>query len=130
MAKATATLNYVDYNITAEVGRHKVTVDEPVINGGQDTGPAATDYLNIALASCTATTMKMYANRKQWKIDSLVVEVDKETSAEGKNIFKRTLYIKGTLDSEQLTRLMQIANVCPVHKILSHGNTVETVMGK
>lgn len=62
-------------------------------------------------------------------MDSLMVEVEKETSPDGKNIFKRTLHIKGLLDKDQLTRLMQIANSCPVHKVLSQANTVETAFG-
>jgi putative redox protein len=71
----------------------------------------------------------MYANRKQWKIDFLAVDVEKETTADGKYIFKRTLHIKGPLAEEQMNRLMQIANACPVHKILSQANTIETVLG-
>jgi putative redox protein len=129
MYKATATLGPIDYGITATVRHHSVTIDEPQSNGGQDTGPAPQEYLCIALASCTTATIKMYANRKQWKIDSLVVDVEKETAADGKNIFKRTLHIKGPLEGEQLTRLTQIANACPVHKILSQANTVETTLG-
>lgn len=128
MAKAKVTLGPVDYGMVAEVRNHKVIIDEPVGNGGRDTGPAATEYLCIALASCTAATIKMYANRKQWKIDALTVEVEKEISADGKNIFKRSLQIKGILDEEQMKRLMQIANVCPVHKILVQANTVETIL--
>ena len=130
MQKATVTLGPVDYGMTAEVRDHKLIVDELLTNGGQDSGPAPQEYLCIALASCTAATMKMYAKRKQWKIDSIVVEAEKETSADGKNTFKRTLYIKGPLDSEQLERLKQIANVCPVHKILAQANHIETILGK
>ncbi len=129
MIKAKATLGPVDYGMVAEVRHHKLIADEQPGNGGQDTGPAPQEYLCIALASCTTATMKMYANRKHWKVGSISVEVEKETTEEGKNIFKRTLYIKGPLDDEKMTRLMQIANVCPVHKILSQANTIETVFG-
>ena len=130
MIKATITLGPVDYGMIAEVRQHKLIADEQENNGGQDTGPGPQEYLCIALASCTTATMKMYANRKFWKIDSIVVDVEKETTPDGKNIFKRTLYIKGPLDDEKMNRLMQIANACPVHKILSQANTVETVFGK
>lgn len=128
MPKATVTLGPVDYGMTAHVRNHILILDELIENGGKDTGPAPTEYLCIALASCTTATMKMYANRKQWKIDSMVVEVEKETDAAGKNTFTRTLHIKGPLNDEQLERLKQIANVCPVHKILSHASTIETVL--
>ena len=130
MIKATVTLGPVDYGMTAEVRHHKLMADEQQNNGGQDTGPGPQEYLCIALASCTTATMKMYANRKQWKVDSIRVEVEKETTADGKNIFKRALHIKGPLDDAKMDRLMQIANACPVHKILSQANTVETVFWK
>jgi putative redox protein len=128
MPKAVVTLGPLDYGMTGEVRNHKVIIDEPLENGGRDTGPAATEYLCIALASCTVATLKMYANRKQWKIDSLSVEVEKDAVL-GKNIFKRILHIKGALNEEQMTRLKQVADACPVHKILVQANTVETVLG-
>jgi putative redox protein len=130
MQKATVTLGPVDYGMTAVVRNHTVIIDEELSNGGGNTGPSPQEYLCVALASCTTATMKMYANRKQWKVDSLKVEVEKETTPDGKNIFKRTLHIKGPLNDEQMTRLLQIANACPVHKILVQANTVETVLGK
>lgn len=129
MPKATVILGPVNFGMTATVRNHTVIVDEPVSNGGGDIGPAPTEYLCVALASCTTATVKMYTNHKQWKVDSLKVEVEKETSADGKNIFTRTIYIKGDLGEEQLSRIMQIANNCPVHKILSQANTVETAFG-
>jgi putative redox protein len=129
MAKATVTLGPVDFGMTAVVRDHKIIIDEPIGNGGRDTGPSPSEYLCISLASCTTATMKMYANHKQWKVDSIAVDVEKETTADGKNIFKRTLYIKGPLDDAQMNRLLQIANACPVHKILSQANTIETVLG-
>lgn len=129
MPRATVTLGPVDFGMTAQVRNHILIADEPESNGGRDTGPAPQEYLCIALASCTTATVKMYANHKKLKIDSLMVEVEKETSADGKNIFKRTLHIKGVLDEAQLNRLVQIANACPVHKILSQANTIETVLG-
>jgi putative redox protein len=126
MPKVTVTLGPVDFGMTAMIRNHKVIIDEPVSNGGQDKGPASTEYLCISLASCTTATLKMYANRKQWKINSLEVDVENEITAENKNIFKRTIHIKGPLDEEQLKRLLHIANACPVHKILSQANVVET----
>lgn len=130
MPKAIITLGPVDFAMTGVIRNHTVIIDEPDSNGGRNTGPDPTEYLCLALASCTTATLKMYANHKQWKIDSLIVEVEKEASADGKNVFKRILRIKGLLDEEQLKRLMQIANVCPVHKILSQANSIETVFEK
>ncbi len=129
MPKATVTLGPVDYGMVAAVRNHEVIIDELVTSGGHDSGPGPTEFLCVALASCTVATMKMYANRKQWRIDSLVVEVDKGTVEDKKNIFKRIIHLKGQLDETQLNRLLQIADSCPVHKILSQGNTIETKLG-
>ncbi|HTB31589.1 MAG TPA: OsmC family protein [Bacteroidia bacterium] len=129
MYKAKVTLGPVDYGMTAEVRNHKVIIDEPVNNGGGNTGPSPQEYLCVALASCTTATIKMYTNHKHWKIDSIIVEVEKDTLPDGKNIFKRTLHIKGPFDDKQMDRILQIANSCPVHKILSQANTIETVFG-
>ena len=129
MAKATVILGPVDFGMTATVRDHKVVIDEPIGNGGKNTGPSPTEYLCVALASCTTATLKMYANHKQWKIDSIMVEVEKESTEDGKNTFKRTLHIKGPLDDAQMNRLLQIAGACPVHKILAQANTIETVLG-
>ena len=128
MPNAKVTLGPIDFGMTAVVRNHQLMVDEQVSNGGHDMGPGPTEYLLIALASCTAATIKMYANRKQWKIDSLSVEVLNEKSPEGKNIFKRLIHVTGALDDEQKKRLTQIADACPVHKILIQANTVETTM--
>lgn len=129
MEKATATLGPIDFGMTAVVRNHSVIIDEPESNGGRDIGPTPTEYLCVALASCTTATVKMYANHKQWKITSIQVGVEKETTADGKNVFKRMLHIKGELDAVQLKRLIQIAEACPVHKILSQANTIETALG-
>lgn len=129
MLKATVTLGPVDFGMTSVIRNHTVIIDEPESNSRSDMGPGPQEYLCISLASCTTATLKIYANRKQWKIDSLSVDVEKETMADGKNIFRRTLHIKGPLNEEQVNRLIQIANACPVHKILSQANTIETKLG-
>jgi putative redox protein len=129
MTSAKVILGRVDYGMTGLVRNHSVTIDEPIGNGGKDTGPAPSEYLCIALAACTTATMKMYANRKEWNIEGLVVEVEKDVTTDGKNVFKRTIHLTGTLENEQRERLLQIANVCPVHKVLSQGNVIETAYG-
>lgn len=128
MAKATVTLGSTDFEMTATMGQHKVIFDEPTSNGGQDKGPAPTEMLCSALGACTAATVKMYLNHKQWKTEGISVEVEKTTNAEGKNVFSRKVTVKGNFDAEQRNRILAIANKCPVHKILENGNTIETVI--
>ncbi len=128
MPKALVTLGSTDFEMTATIGKHKVTFDEPESAGGKDKGPGATEMLCASLAACTTATIKMYLNHKGWKIDSLSVEVDKHTNTEGKNVFTRKIEVKGNLDAEQRNRVLAVANKCPVHKILENSNIIESTL--
>ena len=123
---AIVTLGSTDFEMTAQVRQHKVIIDELVELGGQDKGPEPTEYLCVALASCTTATIKMYLNHKQLKVNKLIVEVIKETTEDKKNIFKRNITIEGAFDDAQRERILAVANKCPMHKILEAANTIET----
>lgn len=105
-------------------GGHAVVVDEPADSGGNDQGPTPTRLLAASLASCTAITVEMYADRKGWDVGALEVEV--ETSYEGPvpTCFDVTLKLPPELDDEQIERLIVIAGKCPVHKALSNSTEV------
>ncbi len=96
---------------------HSFVSDEPVSNGGTDIAPSPEDLLRASLASCTAITLRMYANRKKFQIGSIEVKVGTE-SKDGKTIFHRKVIINGAIDDAQRKRMLQIANACPIHKIL------------
>ena len=87
------------------------------ILGGADTAPAPDELLEAALASCTAITLRMYAERKAWMILSIEVSVSLER-IEGKTFFTRQITIHGEVAEEQKQRLLQIAKACPVSKTL------------
>ena len=106
---------------------HQLVADEPVDVGGTNLGPAPGQLLQMSLASCTAITLRMYANRKSWSLDKVVVEVDTE-KREGKTLMKRQVTLFGNLTDEQRQRLLQIANACPVHKMLTAPIEIETVL--
>ena len=75
MAKGYARIGRDTYATEIEVGGHRLTGDEPARNGGQDAGPAPYDFLLAGLGSCTAITLRMYADRKQWPMEAVRVDL-------------------------------------------------------
>jgi len=101
--------------------------DEPLLYGGQELGPTPVDYLCMALASCQAITLRMYAKRKGWIIPSIDVKVDFIKAADmpsGKTTFLIEINVDGDLDPKQRKRLEEIANACPIHRLLSQPGDV------
>ena len=121
------------YTLDVENGRHKLYADEPLSYGSADLGPSPFEYLCASLGSCTAITLRMYANRKNWEIENISVIVShglrKTSEGETKNVFKRIVHLDCELDNVQRARLIEIADKCPVHKLLEHGNLIETSLG-
>jgi putative redox protein len=106
------------YAHTATFEHHTLIVDEPVEKGGADTGPTPTGLLAMSLASCTAITVEMYANRKEWDVGQLEVEVDYELEPKGTSRFDVLLTLPADLSEEQAEALRVIAAKCPVHRVL------------
>jgi len=106
------------YAHTVTFEHHTLIVDEPQESGGADTGPRPTALLGMSLASCTAITIEMYADRKQWDVGDLEVDVDYELDPKGTSRFDVTLKLPTTLNDEQVERLRVMAGRCPVHRVL------------
>lgn len=121
-----------------KAGDHFLTGDEPEAYGGNNFGPTPYDYVSSGLATCTAMTIRMYADRKKWKIKEVIVHINHDKvhgedcgkceNDPGSKIdrFIREIEIIGDLDEKQRQRLLEIANKCPVHKTLLSEITVET----
>jgi len=114
---------YPPYATQLVVGHHHTVADEPVDAGGGDTGPAPPEILLSALGACTAMTLRMYAERKQWPLEGVEVKLDYAERGKEKTVITRRVELRGPLDDTQRERLLQIANACPVHRILT--GTVE-----
>ena len=108
------------YRHDVVAGGHSLVVDEPTDKGGANAGPSPQNLLNAALASCTAVTMEMYAERKGWDLEGLSVAViaDGELS-KGTRTYEVVIELPEGLDDEQRERLLKIAAKCPVHKALA-----------
>ncbi|OOG60220.1 OsmC family protein [Rhodanobacter sp. C03] len=112
----------VPYTVTLTDGLgHAWLADEPSEVGGADAGPSPHGLLLSALGACTAITLQMYAARKQWPLTAVGVELrfNPDGPPAAGNDIARAITLQGLLTDEQRERLLQIANMCPIHKVLS-----------
>jgi putative redox protein len=104
---------------TVHVRDHRVTVDEPREAGGHDEGPSPQELLAASLASCTAITMEMYAQRKGWEIGDVEVDCEYQPAERGTPTkFELVVRLPDTLSAEQVEKLKVIAAKCPIHRTL------------
>jgi putative redox protein len=119
------------YTTEVTLGNHTITADEPTEVGGQDLGPAPLQLLLSSLGTCKAITMRMYADRKEWPLDSIEVILSSETV---KSDLQQTTYIRctiklyGDLEEKQKERIYKIADKCPIHKTLTNPIVIESNM--
>ena len=110
-------------------GRHRLTADEPIEVGGKDTGPSPYELLLAALGSCTSMTISLYARTRKWPLQSVTVHLrhskihaadcrDCETKVGRIDQIERDLQLVGDLQAEQRSKLLEIADKCPVHRTL------------
>lgn len=124
------------YQVTINAAGHKFIADEPQ-PAGDDAGPSPYGLLLASLGACTAMTLRMYADRKQWPLESVVVSLShtrshqkdcKDCDERPKMLTEivRTVKINGKLSVEQRERLIEIAERCPVHRTLTGEVRIET----
>jgi putative redox protein len=107
------------YEHEVRVRDHRLTADEPEDIGGRDLGPSPEELLAASLASCTAITMQMYADRKGWDMTGVEVDCDYTPAERGRpTMFDLVLKLPETLSDEQVQRLTVIAAKCPIHRTL------------
>lgn len=115
------------FQVVARMAGVAFLADEPVAVGGLGTGPGPYDLLSAALGSCTAMTVRLYADRKAWPLDRVRVRVlHHRATLEARDLFEKTIVLEGALDEAQRARLLDIATRCPVHLTLERGADVHT----
>lgn len=130
----TAVTGAGSFRTEIQAGPHRLVADEPASVGGENTGPTPYGLLSAALAACTSMTLQMYARRKKIALSSAAVTVTHEKihakdcdecESEGGRVdqFERQIELNGDLTDAQHKRLLEIADMCPVHRTL-HGEIV------
>ncbi len=120
-------------------GRHRLIVDEPMAAGGSDRGPGPYELLLAALGACTSMTIALYARRKGWPLTGVTVRLrhsrihaedcaDCETKQGMLDRIEREIAVAGELTEEQRTKVLEIANKCPVHRTLTSEINIRTTL--
>ncbi|MEH0196841.1 OsmC family protein [Caulobacter sp. CCNWLY153] len=114
--------------ILVTAGPSRLAGDLKPSEGGLDTGPNPHDLVAAGLAACTTQTLRLYARRKGWALGAVRVETTwrRLPGQVPADVFDRVISLSGDLDAEQRQRLLEIAEACPVHKMLTAGVKVET----
>lgn len=118
-------------------GKHHLRADEPAAAGGTDAAPTPYDYLLIALGVCTSMTIGLYARRKQWPLENIVVSLwhsrihakDCEECETKEGMLDRidmSIELTGSVSPEQKAKLIEIAGKCPVHRTLTSEINIRT----
>ena len=101
---------------------HEWRADEPAANGGGERGPTPHQLLLSSLGACTVMTLRMYAARKGWELRAVEIELrfnPQGPPPEGGSLIERRITLQGTLDHEQRARLLELANKCPIHRVVT-----------
>lgn len=125
MARVQASIGTINYAVTLKTRSHELKADEPLSSGGKDAGPAPYELLLASLGACTAITLRMYAERKQWPLEAVHIELNYEKGAERGKI-TRKLSLQGALSEEQRARFAYIAERTPVTLTLKSGLDIHT----
>jgi putative redox protein len=128
------------FRTDVEVGGHHLVVDEPIAVGGEDAGPTPYEMLLGGLGACTVMTLRIYADRRKWPLERARVTlqhrkvhaqdcVDCDKKDAKMDVIDRIVFLEGQLNEEQRTKLIEIAERCPVHQTLKGKIQVNTRFG-
>jgi len=126
--------------VEIQASNHHILADEPIHDGGEDKGPNPYDLLLSSLAACKVMTVHLYARRKKWPVETVSITLnhrkvaadeceDCETKGLGKvDIIDCDISFTGELDEDQIKRLAEIADRCPIHRTLNSETKIRTAV--
>lgn len=127
---ATVTIGTEPYRTQVDSGGHTFYLDEPGSLGGADTAPDPYALLLGSLGACKAITVRMYADRKGWPLESVRLDLEhsRPNGRGNPELIEISLSFNGDLSDEQRARLKEIANACPVQKTVTGELAIESVL--
>jgi putative redox protein len=120
--------NVPPYRVDLRVGLHQLVGDEPPDAGGGDIGPSPFGLLSSALAACTATTLRMYAERHDWELSTIEVDVRYDVDDDRQGTIARSITVPVDLSGDQVDALASIAERTPVTRAIRAGTPITTTM--
>lgn len=124
METTIATIGKQKYKTELQSRNHIVIADEPIDVGGQDMGFTPSELLQSSLAACSAMTIRMYADRKKWNLEKVIVNVGfKRHISTGEVTFKKEIELSGDLTNEEKQKLLDMGSKCPIEKMIK-GNII------
>lgn len=125
------------YAQAVSIGSHVFHADEPFDVGGGDIGPNPHELLMASLGACASITAQMYAKRKQWNLQSVHIDVAYERALAADHAasaaatvgivdqFEMQIFLSGGLSDDQRNKLFEMANRCPIHRMLTSGVKIQ-----
>jgi len=129
--RISATLGKDNYKTEITNDRNSIVADEPEDLGGKDRGFAPFEFILSSLAACKAITMRMYAERKEWPLEEIHLNMDlevQESSGQQTTYINANIELIGDLDDEQRARIIKIADKCPTHKLLQNPIVINSTL--
>lgn len=125
IVSATAVTGTTRFETKLVARKHSLVADEEEEDGGTDVGPRPGELMCMSLASCSAITMQMYADKKGWDTGEITVKVTRIMN-ENDTDFNVEIHFEKTLDAASVERLILVSKKCPVHKVLSNPIRINT----
>ena len=127
--KSRTVLSNKNYLTESKTRNHFTIIDEPVEFGGGDNAPTPVEYFLTAIGSCVAITLRMYAERKEWDLGKITVDISQKTETTADGIVKylvEDISFENDVTEAQRKRLLNIAGKCPVVKMVKNETIIET----